>query len=633
MPQSLERLAAPLADGIGAWFSRQSIASKLVVVIAVIATVTNVTAYFVVSGVMTPQFEATERELARTQAERAVAVIGDEATRVRSTARELAIWPLMREYFQGDTGPLLAAISPDMQKYTGSEALILLDADGAVLWQRVIDPVTLQPRPQHLAALRRRVTDLFYFDRVASSEPPPQLVNLHGTIYSLAIASVAGPKGETVGQVLVGTPLKAAVFEKTLRVPVKLAAGAVAGDQRFERGSTTSVDLHPDVVSAAVLLQDHRRQNIGSLDFVMPRTLADTGRHVLWLVFGLVFLVVSALSAVFGRSVYFIVVKRLALLDAHIERSSTDPALGPTRLGEAADEIGRIARRFDDTLSQVRGAQEQMRQQSYLQGKADWASGTMHNLRNAVVPVRVLLGKWLAEEQAAWRRNIEPAMAEVVDTTVPRERRQQLLMFLRATTQRMLRESQQRLGEIGEARLAIEHVTDLLSAENELGHQRIEMEDVPLGEVIFPCAAMAERFGEEPVTVELPATWPVTYSNRVMLTQVIGNAFTNAAEALYAAPNPDKRIVVTLQNSPRDGRFEIRIRDNGEGIDAPVLARIFERGFSTRKNKVGGIGLHWCANTMKRLGGDLSIHSEGRGQGTTLILTLKGELPATAAAA
>ena len=49
---------------------------------------------------------------------------------------------------------------------------------------------------------------------------------------------------------------------------------------------------------------------------------------------------------------------------------------------------------------------------------------------------------------------------------------------------------------------------------------------------------------------------------------------------------------------------------------------MFERGFSTRAMKSGGLGLHWCANAMLAMGGSLRLESDGGGLGARAVLTL-----------
>ena len=82
----------------------------------------------------------------------------------------------------------------------------------------------------------------------------------------------------------------------------------------------------------------------------------------------------------------------------------------------------------------------------------------------------------------------------------------------------------------------------------------------------------------------------------------------------------------TLVHFDRDAETpnaRIKIKDDGEGIPTDMLQKIFERGFSKRKEESGGLGLHWCANTLIAMGGKITIDSDGAGKGATVQIDLK----------
>ena len=56
--------------------------------------------------------------------------------------------------------------------------------------------------------------------------------------------------------------------------------------------------------------------------------------------------------------------------------------------------------------------------------------------------------------------------------------------------------------------------------------------------------------------------------------------------------------------------------DNGVGIPPENRTRIFNHGFTTRKEG-HGFGLHSGALAAKELGGTLTAHSDGLGHGAT----------------
>ena len=72
--------------------------------------------------------------------------------------------------------------------------------------------------------------------------------------------------------------------------------------------------------------------------------------------------------------------------------------------------------------------------------------------------------------------------------------------------------------------------------------------------------------------------------------------------------------------------MRITVADNGEGIAPENLIRIFAHGFSTRKNG-NGFGLHSCVLAAQEMGGTLSAHSPGRGEGATFVLEVPVDIP------
>ena len=81
-----------------------------------------------------------------------------------------------------------------------------------------------------------------------------------------------------------------------------------------------------------------------------------------------------------------------------------------------------------------------------------------------------------------------------------------------------------------------------------------------------------------------------------------------------------------MRLSSADGRVRLAVIDNGAGIAAENLARIFHHGFTTRKDG-HGFGLHSGALAAKALGGSLLAHSDGIGLGATFTLELPLPIP------
>jgi len=99
--------------------------------------------------------------------------------------------------------------------------------------------------------------------------------------------------------------------------------------------------------------------------------------------------------------------------------------------------------------------------------------------------------------------------------------------------------------------------------------------------------------------------------------QILINLIRNAKYACDESGSKDMRITVRVGH--KDGRIRIAIIDNGVGIPAENLLRIFNHGFTTRKTG-HGFGLHSGALAAQGLGGSLEVHSEGPGKGATFTL-------------
>jgi signal transduction histidine kinase len=109
--------------------------------------------------------------------------------------------------------------------------------------------------------------------------------------------------------------------------------------------------------------------------------------------------------------------------------------------------------------------------------------------------------------------------------------------------------------------------------------------------------------------------------------QILINLIRNAKYACDDTGRTDKQV--TLRVWKNGGDFvNISVADNGIGIPQENLTRIFEHGFTTRKEG-HGFGLHSGALAAKDLGGTLTVASEGKGCGATFVLSLPCPLAET----
>jgi len=71
----------------------------------------------------------------------------------------------------------------------------------------------------------------------------------------------------------------------------------------------------------------------------------------------------------------------------------------------------------------------------------------------------------------------------------------------------------------------------------------------------------------------------------------------------------------------RGDRFTIEVEDSGMGMNEETLGRLFQHGFTTKKEG-HGFGLHASALAARTMGGAISAHSAGPGMGARFTLEL-----------
>jgi len=129
-------------------------------------------------------------------------------------------------------------------------------------------------------------------------------------------------------------------------------------------------------------------------------------------------------------------------------------------------------------------------------------------------------------------------------------------------------------------------------------------------------------------TCEVPDGTLTVDADPLRLTQAFGNVLGNAAK--YTERGGHINLGVCRQGA----EVEIRVRDNGIGIPAEVLPRIFDLftqldGRSDHPHSGLGIGLALVRRLLQMHGGTITAHSEGAGLGSEFVIRLPLLLEAT----
>src|SRR6267154_523484 len=155
----------------------------------------------------------------------------------------------------------------------------------------------------------------------------------------------------------------------------------------------------------------------------------------------------------------------------------------------------------------------------------------------------------------------------------------------------------------------------------QLQRQRVELGEL-VGRSVDALRATIDA-AEKEIAIELPTTPVVLFADPVRLEQVIGNLVNNAVKFTPHAGHI--WVSAALTNGDKD--VQVSVRDDGEGIAADVLPRVFDlfvQGSTSFDRAQGGlgIGLSLVRGLVELHGGSIEAKSDGPGTGSEFIVTL-----------
>jgi signal transduction histidine kinase len=127
------------------------------------------------------------------------------------------------------------------------------------------------------------------------------------------------------------------------------------------------------------------------------------------------------------------------------------------------------------------------------------------------------------------------------------------------------------------------------------------------------------------VSVKMPSVPVPVLGDPVRLTQVASNLLSNAAK--YTEPGGHISLRLAATGTGEEAQAVIEVEDNGRGIDASALPRLFEPSTHAERLSRGahgglGIGLVVVRGLAEMHGGRVEAYSEGAGRGSRFTVRL-----------
>jgi signal transduction histidine kinase len=237
-------------------------------------------------------------------------------------------------------------------------------------------------------------------------------------------------------------------------------------------------------------------------------------------------------------------------------------------------EVRSVARAFNTMSASLRQTLERATQRETLAALGEYAASLAHEVRNPLTAMRLDL------ERAADR----------------------------------LEKDERSSALVGRAIAELDRLDASLTGALKLARTgSLELVSVDIREPVEAAIRAAQpRFAEHKAAVDV-GVWPdrpvELHADAAAVEQLVLNLLLNAADAL----GEGQAAEVSVEKS--EGEIRISVRDEGEGIPADLLPRVFQPLYSTRPEGTG-LGLSVARRIVRAHGGTLTLDSEP-GSGTT----------------
>lgn len=605
-----------MAETMPSRWQPHRLTTRLITGLGLIGGAGVIVAGLTIFATLYPAFDAIERTALEEQLGRARAFLSERLTSVENATKDYAVWDDSFRYIAGENAGFEdETLTPLALVNVGVNAIAYVRFDRTVVFARYVDAESGEELEDQRDPVVAAVTAGKILDRARATPSFSTFLDLDGKVIALGVAQVlkSDGSGEPIGFVSMARELKSEATSEALQTVVEVAL-----DPPRTEVQETSTDF-----DVAIPVAGPADEVVGSLRFTVPRTISGLGTHAIWLAIAAVVAVILAVMIALFAMARRLVVSRLQAVEAHMRQVGLEGALTPLREDVRRDEIGSLSRAFNAMMRQLNDLRSELEAQSYRLGQSDWAAGVIHNVRNALNPVTVILSRVLADRAAISARDLNRAVTELSLADTSESRRERLAAFLKAAFEDVDRKAESRRENLLAAKSSIVEAMSILSSQSRLAHEPADGDAFDLREVVDQSAAVARNAPSGPVEIELPTASVMAIGNRLLVVQVVGNLLANAVESIVAADRRPGHLRVSLGRFETDTgpRVRLTVTDDGAGFDPAIAETLFVRGFST-KGRSSGLGLHWCANTVNALGGTLSLESNGPGQGATATLDL-----------
>jgi sensor domain CHASE-containing protein len=638
--------------------------SKMVLILSTVVVAYAVLDHVTQRVLISPSFSALERDEAKKDLQRTVEAIKSEIEHLDMRCLDWSAWDdTYRFVAEADQGYIDSNLGRTAVIDDHADLLFICQPGGKVVWSDIHEPG---------GGKKLDMRDDFPRESLANAHPllaentepcrkqglPPEQGHVSGLVMTghgpMMIASrpilTSAGKGPMRGTLIMGRflgPEMVKELENQTSVSFDvwpLESDAIPERERAlldeitastssARSGTTDVvvrERDDEIVDAYATFEDIQKAPALLLRANVERAITERGhtsiRYSLISTMAAGLLLLLVLLGVLQKTV----LKPIALLTDHaVEMGKREDASVKLDL-RRDDEIGILSSEFDDMLEKLAQSRAAVVEVARAAGKSEVATGILHNVGNVLNTVNVS-ATLVADRVRNSRMSKLQRLVSVVEqhqeglgefiAKDPKGRH--FGPYLTELTKLMATDHENIAREVDVLNSGIEHIRELVESQQTYARRSELREPTQIPGVLDSALKISEQALVDCRATEIVRQYedlPALAIDKHKLLEILVNLCKNARESMQRAKCEAPRLVVALRRAPSD-RIQIEITDNGEGIAAESLTRIFNHGFTTHQSG-HGFGLHGAANSATEMGGKLTAHSAGPGCGASFTLEL-----------
>jgi sensor domain CHASE-containing protein len=598
--------------------------SKVSLTLAILIAGFTLASYLILRAIVIPAFADIERAAAEADLKRAAMAIEADIENLEAVTADWAPWDDIYYYVRGQN-PDFARSNLDRPTLVnlGLDFMTIYRADGSRAWgqllvdgrETAIDELGLiSPGDPAAARLTRHESPASATAGLVATRLGPMLISSRPILRSDSSGGVAGA-------MIMGEFLDDASLVR-LRERTGVDLDWELHDDAAGSSPAAGVDLvvGEQSVTSHTVLNDIQGAPLLHLYTETPRRISLLGTKTvqaasLSLLFAGV-LLTGAIWFMLRRTI----LRPIEKLAQHIDAIRTSGDFSRRLALSGNDEIGALARQFDDLTDEVHDARQALLDQSFKAGKADTAAEVLHNIRNAMTPMINGLERLGKSFTVARNLRVAEATEQLANPECPAERKLKFLQYIEASFKHITKVGDDALHDLRIATSQARQIEGILSDQEKFTNVAPVAENLIIDEVLGEAVHVIPRDAQPDIAIDLSGTLALyrVKAHRIGLLQVLSNLILNAYESIQRSRPEGGRISFDAAPASDDDRSMVRltIRDNGSGFDAATCEKIFQRGFTSKvEGATTGLGLHWCANAVAGMGGRIAAESRGMGQG------------------